>query len=190
MDKTAGSAPRSLTTPGYHLHPQFDLHHLRHYLHHKRKKKSFALMLAPMVDMMSILVIYLIMNFSATGEAFFVGRNVKIPQATKGQPMESQPLVTIFKDKVVFDALDNNSSSGVIFLEDVNDGISRNLRVKLNEIKSLDQKIHVNEDRVTQVNIQADENLDMDSIKKVMKVLMEEGWTNLNFIIEPKEGAG
>lgn len=189
MEKIAGSASRLITTPGYHIHPQYDLHHLRHVLHHKRKKKGFSLMLAPMVDMMSILVIYLITNFSATGEAFFVGRDIKIPQATKGRAMESNPLVSIFKDKVFFDTI-SKEGGGVTFLEDVNDGQSPKLRAKLGEIKQLESKIRGPAEFSSQINIQADKNLEMEYVKKVMKVLMEEGWNTLNFIIEPTEGGG
>lgn len=190
MEKTAGSANRLIQVPGYHIHPEYDLHHLRMLLHHKRKKKSFSLMLAPMVDMMSILVIYLITNFSATGEAFFVGRDIKIPEATKGRPMESNPLVTVFKDRVLFDAL-TSQGSGVVFLEDLNDGQSLKLRSKLGEIKQLDAQIRGGAGEIsTQINIQADKSLEMDAVKKVMRVLMEEGWNTLNFIIEPTEGSG
>lgn len=188
-DKTAGSAPRRLSVPGYHLKPQFDLHHLRMLLYHKRQKKGFSLMLAPMVDMMSILVIYLITNFSATGEAFFVGRDIKIPQATKGQAMQSNPLVTVLKDKVIFDALDSSSRSGVTFLEDVNDGNSPRLRQKLAEIRRLEVQIRGPE-AASQINIQADETLDMEEVKKVMKVLIDEGWNVINFIFEPTSGSG
>jgi biopolymer transport protein ExbD len=189
MDKTAGSAHRLIQVPGYHIHPEWDLHHLRHILHHKRKKKSFSLMLAPMVDMMSILVIYLITNFSATGEAFFVGRDVKIPEATKGRPMESNPLVTILKDRVLFDAL-SDQGGGVIFLEDLNDGQSPKLRAKLGDIKKLEEQLRSPAQANKQINIQADRSLEMDSVKKVMRVLIEEGWSTLNFIIEPIEGSG
>ncbi len=187
MDKVAGSHHRHIQVPGYHLHPKYDLHFLRHYLHMKHKKKGFSLMLAPMVDMMSILVIYLIMNFSATGEAFFVARDIKIPQATKGRPMESFPLVTIFEEKVIFDALDSTVGSGVTFLEDVNDGQSSQLREKLKEIKDLQKQIN-SSDELSQINIQADRTLDVEAVKKVMRVLIDEGWTAINFIIEPKEG--
>lgn len=192
-DKLKGSAPRLLEIPGYHIHPEYDLHFLRQLLHHKNKKKGFSLMLAPMVDMMSILVIYLITNFSATGEAFFVNRDDKLPKATKGRTMETQPIVTVKKEKVIFDVLAKDGS-GASFSEDVNDGNSPKLRERLGEIKKLELQIQDLQSRTpaqagVQVNLVADENLDMESVKKVMRVLMEEGWNTINFVIEPTVGS-
>ncbi|MBX2986978.1 MAG: biopolymer transporter ExbD [Bdellovibrionaceae bacterium] len=185
--KTRGSAKRLIETPGYHLHPRYDLKHLRHVLEErKRGKKDFALQLAPMVDMFSVLVIFLLMNFSTSGEVFFVGKQITIPKATKGVPMASHPLISVVGEKVMFEAPENDKGRGAVYIEEKNDGVNERLRKELRRIKEIEEKIGGTEKFKGQVNIQADEMMDADQVKKVMRVLMEEGWNVINFIFEPK----
>jgi len=184
-NKTQGSAKRLIEVPGYHLHPRFDLVHTRHILDQRfHTKKGFHLNLAPMVDMFSVLVIYLIMNFSATGEVFFVNKDIKIPQIKKGEAMQSFPLVSLVKDKVFFDA-EGADGRQDIYVEEINDGNSPQLRAKLKQLKNIEEQIGGASNFKGQVNIQADDKMDADEVKKIMRLLVEEGWTTINFIIEP-----
>lgn len=183
-DKIKGHAARLIQVPGYHIHPQWDLVHTRHLLYERRnKKKSFALNLAPMVDMFSILVIYLIMNFSSSGEVFFISKDVTMPKASKGIPMQSFPLISIIGDKISFDA--ESAEGQPIFVEEVNDQNVPQLRTALKRIKSIEVSIGGEKNFKGQVNLQADENTSVENVKKVMRVLIEEGWTGINFLVQP-----
>lgn len=184
MQKVKGFADRSIKAPGFHLHSKYNLEHTRQHIDGKKGKKSFALMLAPMVDLFSVLVIYLIMNFSSTGEVFFIGKEIKIPQAMKGAPMESFPLVSLVRDRVTLDSLLDNGAAS-IFVEEKNDGNSPKLRAKLREIRAMEVKIAGEKGFRGQINVQADIGMDVDEVKKVMKLLIQEGWSTINFIIEP-----
>ena len=184
-DKVVGFAERLVQIPGYHLHPQYDLVHTRHLVdQRKSKKKTFHLNLAPMVDMFSILVIYLIMNFSSSGEVFFISKDIKIPQASKGQPMQSFPLISVVADKVMFDA-ENKEGGDALYVEDINDGQLPKLRKMLQNIKEVEKQIGGDAGFRGQINLQADEKTPIEDVKKVMRVLIDEGWTGINFIIEP-----
>lgn len=184
MDKVRGFSSRTIEAPGYHLHPKWDLVHTRHLLHQRNKARSFSLNLAPMVDMFSILVIYLIMNFSSTGEAFFMSKEIKIPQATKGRPMESYPLISVVGERVMIDAPESSGGESV-YIEEKNDGINQRLREKLRQMKAIDIQVHGEKNFSGQVNLQADESTDVEEVKKVMRLLTEEGWKTINFIFEP-----
>lgn len=183
-DKVKGHASRLIQVPGYHIHPQWDLVHTRHLIHERRnKKKSFHLNLAPMVDMFSILVIYLIMNFSTSGEVFFISKEVNMPKAAKGLPMQSFPLVSLIGDKITFDA--ENVEGGALYVEEVNDQKVPKLRSVLNKIKLIEVEIGGDKNFKGQINLQADENASVENVKKVMRVLIEEGWTGINFLVQP-----
>lgn len=185
-DKTKGHAPRLIQVPGYHIHPQWDLVHTRHLVHERRhKKKSFTLNLAPMVDMFSILVIYLIMNFSSSGEVFFISKSVSMPKASKGVPMQSFPLISIIGDKISFDA-ENVDGEGV-FIEEPNDQSNPKLRNVLKKIRDVEVAIGGNKNFKGQINLQADENTSVENVKKVMRVLIEEGWYGINFLVIPNK---
>lgn len=182
-DKVKGSSHRVITTPGYHIKPQFDLVHTRHLISEKRnKKKSFQLMLAPMVDMFSILVIYLIMNFSTEGEIFFINRDVSIPKSSSGQAMQSYPLITVLGTNIMFDSIESRSP-----VTEVNDEKVPRLRAALAEVKKFETNLGGETAFKGQINLQADEKTPIEEVKKVMRVLIEEGWTRINFIVTPEK---
>ncbi|MFZ3229792.1 MAG: biopolymer transporter ExbD [Pseudobdellovibrio sp.] len=184
-DKVKGSAARIVQVPGYHLHPQYDMVHTRHILEErKNKKKSFHLNMAPMVDMFSVLVIYLIMNFSSSGEIYFVSKSVTIPKATKGIAMESFPIISVVKDKISFDA-ESVGGEQSVFVEELNDEKAPKLRAMLQKVASIEKQISGTNKFRGQVNLQADVNASVEDVKKVMRVLIDEGWTGINFIVDP-----
>ncbi len=182
--KVKGSHHRLVTVPGYHIHPQYDLVHTRHILHERHnKKKGFTLSLAPMVDMFSILVIYLLMNFASDGEAFFISQDIVIPHAARGAPMKSFPLISVLKGKIAFDA--QNADGSTVSVSESNDGDAPRLRETLKRLKLVEEQINEKPELRTQVNIQADDRAPMEDVKKVMRVLVDEGWTGINFIVDP-----
>lgn len=178
-----------MTVPGYHIRPQFDLSHTRHLIESRRaKKRVFTLSLAPMVDMFSILVIYLLMNFSSSGEAFFISQEIVIPKATRGTPLRSLPLVSITKGKVVF-AAENPSGGEPTIIEETNDGQVPRLREMLRKMKTIEDQIGGAPENRGQVNLQADQQTPVEEVKKVMRVLIDEGWSGLNFVVDPSTDA-
>src|SRR5207253_8473724 len=53
---------------------------------------------------LTILVIFLLLNFSATGEIFFIQKNLKLPEATHFKPLEGLPLITVSAAGVTLEA--------------------------------------------------------------------------------------
>lgn len=185
--KAKGFAPRLIQTPGYHIHPQFDLVHTRHLINERKTKKSnFNLSLAPMVDMFSILVIYLIMNFSTSGEIFFVSKDISIPKASRGMPLMSFPLLSVVNGKVLFDA-EKVGGSDTVYIEEVNDEKVPQLRSALRRIKKIEMDIGGPSAFKGQINLQADRNTPIDEVKKIMRVLIDEGWMGVNFVVDPSK---
>lgn len=184
--KLKGNSSRVITTPGYHIQPQWDLSHTRHIIQEKRSHRAgFHLNLAPMVDMFSILVIYLIMNFSTSGEVFFIGKDIVIPKAEFGKPMSSFPLVSLVKQNVYFDS-EGTETKKSTYIEELNDGNSQKLRAALKKVKDTEFLIGGKDFFRGQINLQADDRASIEDVKKIMRVLIEEGWNSINFIVEPK----
>lgn len=184
-ERTKGFAARVIQTPGYHLHPQYDMVHLRHLIETRRAKKNkFTLSLAPMVDMFSILVIYLLMNFSSSGEVFFISKDIVLPRASKGTALQSFPLVSVVNGNVIFDTDKAGVPKGV---SEPNDGQVPKLRDMLQRLKVVEGQINPGQPFKGQVNLQADSKTDVEDIKKVMRVLIEEGWTGINFVVDPRK---
>lgn len=184
--RTKGFAQRLIYEPGYHIHPEFDMVHTRHLITERRnKKKQFSLMLAPMVDMFSILVIYLLMNFSSSGEIFFVAKAVQIPKATTGQPMRSLPLISIVGNNVMFDSEEPGRLGQTMTEQEVNDGEVPKLRRMLRQFQTFETQLNPDKPFKGEINLQAGVNTSVDDVKKIMKVLISEGWTGINFVVDP-----
>jgi len=191
VERVKGGAARVIQTPGYRLHSQWDLIHLRHVLEQRRaRKSSFHLSLAPMVDMFSILVIYLLMNFSSSGEVYFISKEVTLPRAKSGVPIRSLPLVSVMGANVVFDSEKADRRGNPISVSEANDGQVPRLREALAHLKRIDGQINSGRPFKGEVNLQADRNADVEDIKKVMRVLIEEGWSGINFVVDPRSSGG
>lgn len=61
------------------------------------------LMLTPMVDMFTLLVVYLIQSISSTGEILYLTRDVVLPSAVNGQELLVAPVVTVAGNSVLVD---------------------------------------------------------------------------------------
>lgn len=134
-----------------------------------------------MIDMFSTLVIFLLLNFSATGEAYFVSKNVVIPAAVNARPLETAALVSITRTSVVLDSHVVGSNPTNITEQDWD---MPQLRTGLRHLKQLQDNLK--EAGLTpkpDINIQADENTPVLRIKRVMNILVQEGFTGINFAV-------
>lgn len=181
MAQVKGSAQRKIRTPGYHIQPKYDLPGLR-----QRKqdgaKRSFdsVLPLTSMVDMFSMLVIFLILNYSTTGEAFFISHDMKLPKAINGRPLESLPLISITDQEVIFES--EKVGKNPLHLERKDNNLPL-LRKMLRKARALEESIHPGERFKGAVNIQADQGLAIVYVKRVMNTLISEGWTEIHFAV-------
>ncbi len=71
--------------------------------HGGRKATSADLNLVAYIDMMTMLVIFLLMSFSATGEILFVQKNITLPDAQNWSDLERAPVIGVTKDVVTLD---------------------------------------------------------------------------------------
>lgn len=184
MAHLKGSMTRLIKAPGYHIRPKYDLHGLRERMDKsKRKQPNFDLSLTAMIDMFSTLVVFLLLNFSSTGEAFFVSKNVKIPEARHARPLESLPVVSISKDGVSLDAQKVGDNPIAFSTKDWDmPGLSAALR-NLRDLQLRFAKAGVGVESKAQINVQADQNVEVLYIKRVMNTLIAEGFTGINFAV-------
>lgn len=181
---------RLVTIPGYHIRPKYDLQHLREKLQGGEKRDfDVVLPLTSMIDMFSMLVIFLLLNFSATGEAYFINKEVKLPTAKHGQAMESRPLISITSKAVSLDADFVGLNPETVDVKDLE------MPQLVASLRRLDKLIKNQEQAGVKskkgINLQADIDTDVIYVKRVMNVLISEGFTNINFIVRetPEEGA-
>src|SRR5512134_2996511 len=66
-----------------------------------KKSTNAELNVVPMVDMMTMLVIFLLQQFSSTGEVLYMQKDIKLPTAQHGQMIEEAPVVAVSPTQMV-----------------------------------------------------------------------------------------
>ncbi len=148
-----------------------------------RRSINMELNVIPMVDMMTMLVIFLLQQFSATGEVLYMQRDIKLPDARHGQQIEVAPVVAISAKHVVVSGL---KVADVADVEKDPSQIIAPLVEKLRDERKRWDFIHQNEaDREKnwrgEVNVQADVKVPFRVLRRVMTSASEAGYDNVNF---------
>src|SRR3954471_23215484 len=140
-----------------------------------------ALTLTSLVDVMTIIVIFLLMNFSANGEVLYMTKDIRLPDAYHGAQLERAPVISVSADAVTFDGrmllatgdLAKGDVLGVPELEDA-----------LRDERRRYEEIHANDpDHPFRglVNVQADRHIPFKVIKRIMFACNQSGFGNINF---------
>jgi biopolymer transport protein ExbD len=148
------------------------------------------IMLTSLIDVMTILVIFLLMNFSANGEVLYMTKDIKLPDAYHGAMLERAPVISVSAEAVTFD--------GKMLLQtaDMERGDVLNvpeLEDALRDEKRRYEQIHANDpDHPFRglVNVQADRRIPFKVIKRVMFACNQSGFGNINFAALSRESGG
>lgn len=147
-----------------------------------RRATTAELNVVPMVDIMTMLVIFLLQQFSSTGEVLYMQKDIKLPDARHGQMIDIAPVVAISADQVVVtgvkvaDVGDLDRDSGYLNIPGVEE--------RLRDEKKRWEFIHKADpsskwDGI--VNIQADKAVPFRIVKRVMYSCGVAGYFNVNF---------
>ena len=152
------------------------------------KKSGFSdLLITPLVDMFIIIVLFLIANFSATGEVLMMTKDIELPDAVNVKEIEMHPVVMVSNEHV--------SISGTIVgrVEDVVKDEYLNipqLEEKLRDMKKQFEDLHAMAGSTQtfkgDVNIQAHRDVEFKVIKRVMFSCATAGYNNINFAVITK----
>jgi biopolymer transport protein ExbD len=144
---------------------------------------NLDLNVVPMVDMMTMLVIFLLQQFSATGEVLYMQKDIKLPDARHGQQIEVAPVIAVSASQVV---ISGQKVAEVAEVEKDPSQIISPLVEKLRDEKKRWDFIHQNDrDREKnwkgEVNVQADVKVPFRVVRRVMASAAEAGYGSVNF---------
>jgi biopolymer transport protein ExbD len=160
---------------------------------HAKKSVMASLNLTSMVDMFTILVVFLMMTFSASGDILFQTKDITLPQAINYHDLERAPVVGISADNILL------NGEFMARTEDVSQSKSLDmsatlylLKDKLGQLKDKWVEIHsaAGEQWNGLVIIQADQSIDFNTLKKVMFTCGIAGYQNINFAVRAKAKGG
>ncbi len=90
---------------GPRLYNSIPFHHLAQVKGHGGKAVNVALNVTPFVDMMTILVTFLLMVFSTSGELISAQRGLTLPDATQKDALKKAPILIVTADAVTFEGV-------------------------------------------------------------------------------------
>lgn len=178
--------------------------------HNLLKRKSSkrgvtaVLSLTAMVDMFTVLVIFLLQNFSATGEILYIPKEVTLPKANRVNDLTPSLVVTVTPKEILIDRTPVATFNEVVQAKEWTvPNLRDQVRVLLEKAKALQDaklqnKIRTAVDKTLgkdeeedlnawrKVTLQADKNIDYLTLKKIMYSIYEAGGGPINFAVAKK----
>lgn len=171
-------------------------------LKRKSSKRSVTaiLSLTAMVDMFTVLAIFLLQNYSATGEILYIPKEVILPKASEVIELKPSLVITVSSKEVFIDrtpvatfeevqastdwVIPNLRDQARLRLEEARLAQEAKLQNKLSQVvnKTLG---HETEDPSAwkKVTIQADKSIDYLTLKKIMYSVYAAGGGPINFAV-------
>jgi|GEM_PF-304216 len=161
------------------------------------KKSTFAnLQLTPLIDMFIVMVIFLLMSFSATGEIINANKNIKLPFAKSVEELERVPVVAVtfpengagsFGGGVV--TLEGQEVATLDELAAMEDGDWEIVKLTeaLEEAKQKWERTSGGRDFDGTLIVQSDQKVNFKVLKRIMYSAGKPGYINILFAVQKKE---
>lgn len=143
----------------------------------KHSKSLYAsLNLTSMVDFMTVVVIFLLMQFSASGEILFMQKDIRLPDASAGAELERVPVVAISADSLTFEG------KIVTSLAELSEGeVIPELQSKLDQARNAYTAVNLDKPFDHKIIVQADQEVAFKFIRRVMVTCMVSQYGNVMF---------
>ena len=89
-------------TAGPRLYRSIKFQHLGKAIHGGSRSSNIALNLTPFVDMMTILVTFLLMVFSSTGQLLQAQKGLELPIAQSRDTLQQAPVIIVTKSEITY----------------------------------------------------------------------------------------
>lgn len=178
----------------------------RHRYHNILKRRggkrsvTAVLSLTAMVDMFTVLVVFLLQNYNTTGEILYIPKEVVLPKANRVLELKPSLVVTVSSKEILID------TTPVATFEEVKASTDWVIPKLRDEAKILIEKARVEQEAKLQnqltkvvnttlgkdeedpeawrkVTIQADKDIDYLTLKKIMYSVYEAGGGPINFAV-------
>ena len=148
---------------------------------HGRKSTNTEIPLIPFIDFLIVLVVFLLISFSATGQLLAQKPNLQMPKAANVVTLEISPIIAI--DTVVV-TLDGRRMADTATL--AADPKVERIEQMIQDLETLKRNwsiLHPQEPFPGQVILQADVSIDFRVIKKIMFSAAQAGYPNVSFAV-------
>lgn len=162
-----------------------------------------VLSLTAMVDMFTVLVVFLLQNYKVTGQTLTLKEGVTLPEASAVRELSPSNVIVVGKEFIELNdvkvgsllTVRENTDWMIVNLRDV---LKKELQIQKSKMEAslklqLEDEVKrakgekIDRNKYKQVTIQADEGIDLLSLKKIMYTIIESGGGPVNFAVLKKE---
>ncbi len=154
----------------------------RHLIARKHQKQGrkramlLALNLTAMVDMFSLLVIFLLQTFSTSPEMLVMAKDVVLPQASTGSEIQDAPVLSLSGDQVYLDQKPVGRTQEL--LRD-----PAPLMERLAKLREGWQKAHPGQKFPGEINLQAHRELPSVTVSQFMAMLPSQAYGSIQLVV-------
>jgi biopolymer transport protein ExbD len=148
---------------------------------HARKSTNMDIPLIPFIDFLIVLVVFLLISFSASGELLAQKPNLTMPKAGNVVNLDIAPIIAI--DPIVV-TLDGRRMADTATL--AADPKVERIEQMIQDLETLKRNwsiLHPQEPFPGQIVMQADVSIDYRVIKKIMFSASQAGYANVSFAV-------
>ena len=155
--------------------------------HRKKKETAFTLKLTSMIDMFTILLVFLLKSYSAEGQIMSVAPDLRLPNSTAQKSPETTSIIAITNDLILLDGnpiakVDEVMKSRGLLIP----GLLKDLATK-RKISEKIGEIHSDIGFTGKISIQADKELPYAIIKKIMFTCGRVGFNDIMLAVNKQE---
>ena len=145
----------------------------------RKKRGVITLRLTSMIDMFTILLVFLLKNFSTEGQVISVSQDLKLPVSTAEKPPEVTSVIAITEELLL---LDGKSIVAVDRLAQDEKLLIPELFAELKQLRNLNERMGAISSSISftgKISIQADRELPYLVIKKIMFTCGQVGYNDM-----------
>jgi len=151
-----------------------------HPLNGKRKRSTqVALKLTSMIDMFTILLVFLLKSYSAEGQIMSVSPDLRLPESTAQKAPQTTSIIAITNDLIMLDGKQVASVSQVIRSNTLEIPELKSALAQLRQLSEKIGEIHTDMGFTGKISIQGDRELPYLVIKKIMFTCGKIGYNDM-----------
>ncbi len=153
----------------------------------RRRDAVFTLRLTSMIDMFTILLVFLLKNFSAESQMPVMTNDLRLPTSTAQKIPETASVIGLTREWVLLDGKKMARVSDVINSKTL---LIKNLYMELKAKRLIAERLSTLDEKLKfrgEITIQGDKDLPFQLLKKVMYTCGQVGYNNMQLAVNQEE---
>ncbi|MDQ7065319.1 MAG: biopolymer transporter ExbD [candidate division KSB1 bacterium] len=153
----------------------------------RRNHGDLRLRLTSMIDMFTILLVFLLKSYSAEGQIITLSKDLRLPDSTAEKPPISSPIIMATQEWLLLD------DEQIVPIDEIVNGKSltiRPLQAKLAEKKAIAERLGQMDPLLGfkgNITIQGDKEIPFKILKKIMFTCGQVGYNNILLAVNKQE---